>query len=63
VQNFASLSAPLTDLMTIKRRFSLTPEAIKAFESPDYAKPFAIHCICKQNGCRSGVSSGVGGRR
>jgi len=32
VPNFASLSAPLTDLMTTKRRFSLTEEAIKAFE-------------------------------
>jgi len=50
VQNFASLSAPLTDLMKIKRRFSLTPEAIKAFESPDYAKPFAIYCGTSKTG-------------
>nr|XP_044248841.1 uncharacterized protein LOC123002541 [Drosophila takahashii] len=32
VPNFAAQSAPLTDLMTTKRKFSLTDEAIKAFE-------------------------------
>jgi len=50
VQNFASLSDPLTDLMTIKRRFSLTPEAIRAFENPDFAKPFPIHCDASKTG-------------
>jgi len=32
VPNFASLASPLTDLMTTKRKFSLTPEALKALE-------------------------------
>jgi len=54
VANFATLSAPLTDLMTTKRKFVLTKEAIEAFNklkeclskapvlcSPDFAKPFA----------------------
>jgi len=43
VPNFASLSAPLTDLITTKRIFSLTPVAI-ILCNPDFAKPFAIHC-------------------
>ncbi|KAH8244095.1 hypothetical protein KR038_008285, partial [Drosophila bunnanda] len=63
VPNFASLSAPLTDLMTTKRRFSLTEAAIKSFEelkqclsetpvlcSPDFSKPFAIHCDASKIG-------------
>jgi len=32
VPNFASLATPLTDLMTTKRKFSLTDEAIKGIE-------------------------------
>lgn len=63
VPNFATLASPLTDLMTTKRRFSLTENAIKAFEelkshltkapvlsSPDFAKPFAIHCDASKTG-------------
>jgi len=63
VPNFAALSAPLTDLMTTKRKFSLTPEAIKAFQelkkclteapvlcNPDFLKPFAIHCDASKSG-------------
>ncbi|XP_044574087.1 uncharacterized protein LOC116655403 [Drosophila ananassae] len=63
VSNFAALTAPLTDLMTTKRRFSLTPEALKAFEvlkrrlceapvlcNPDFNKPFAIHCDASKSG-------------
>lgn len=51
------LNAHLTDLMTAKRRFSLTEAAIKSFEklkqclsdapvlcSPDFLKPFGIPC-------------------
>lgn len=63
VPNFATLASPLTDLMTTKRRFSLTEAAIKAFEelkscltkapvlrSPDFTKPFAIHCDASKTG-------------
>jgi len=63
VPNFAALSAPLTDLMTTKRKFSLTPDAIKAFQelkkclteapvlcNPDFSKPFAIHCDASKSG-------------
>jgi len=38
VPNFAALSAPLTDLMTTKRKFSLTPDAIKAFQGNEASK-------------------------
>jgi hypothetical protein len=63
VPNFATLASPLTDLMTTKRKFSLTENAIKAFEelkshltkapvlsSTDFAKPFAIHCDASKTG-------------
>jgi len=63
VPNFASLSAPLSDLMITKWRLSLTDEAIKALEqlkrclseapvlcSPDFSKPFAIHCDASKTG-------------
>jgi len=49
--------------MTTKRKFSLTPEAIKAFQelkkclteasvlcNPDLSKPFAIHCDASKSG-------------
>lgn len=63
VPNFAALAAPLKDLMTTKRKFSLTPEAIKAFqvlkrcltEAPvlcnsDFSKPFETHCDASKSG-------------
>ncbi|KAH8292637.1 hypothetical protein KR054_011785, partial [Drosophila jambulina] len=63
VPNFAALSAPLTDLMTTKRKFTLTPEAMTAFHelkkclteapvlcNPDFSKPFSIHCDASKTG-------------
>jgi len=63
VPNLASLASPSTDLMTTKRKFSLTPEVLKAFEiwktrlseapvlcSPVFSKPFAIHCDASKSG-------------
>lgn len=63
VPNFASLASPLSDLMTTKKRFILTEDALKAFEelkrclcaapvlcSPDFSKPFSIHCDASKTG-------------
>jgi len=57
VSNFASVSAPLTDLLKPKNNFSMTPEGQQAFEklkemlssapvlrSLDFSQPFYIHC-------------------
>lgn len=63
VPNFASLASPLSDLMTTKKKFILTEDAVKAFEelkrclcaasvlcSPDFSKPFSIHCDASKTG-------------
>lgn len=63
VPNFASLASPSSDLMTTKKRFILTEDAVKAFEelkrclcaapvlcSPDFSKPFSIHCDASNTG-------------
>lgn len=61
---FADVTAPLTDLLSKKKQFSFTAEALSAFDnlksklseapilqSPDFSKPFFIHC----DACRTGV--------
>ncbi|CAD7089964.1 unnamed protein product [Hermetia illucens] len=63
VPNYASLTAPLTDMLQKKRQFCWSEEAISAFDalktslssapvlhSPDFSKPFAIHCDASQHG-------------
>jgi len=63
VNNFAAVSAPLTDLLKPKRKFSMTPEGQQAFEklkemlssapvlrSPDFSRPFYIHCDASKTG-------------
>lgn len=63
VPNYASLSSALTDAMTTKRKFHLGEEALQAFEilklklsespvlhSPDFTKPFFIHCDASKTG-------------
>lgn len=66
ISNYADIAAPLTDLMRPKCRFTMTQAGLEAFEklkkalceapvlhSPDFQKPFFIHCDAS--------SFGVGG--
>lgn len=63
IDNFATVSAPLTDLLKAKRRFTMTEDGQQAFtqlkrmlcsapvlRSPDFSKPFYIHCDASKSG-------------
>ena len=63
ISNYASVSAPLTDLLKPRQKFKMSPEGQQAFEllkaklcsapvlrSPDFAKPFYIHCDASKTG-------------
>lgn len=66
IRNYASVTAPLTDLLKSNRKFSWNEEAQKAFEelktilttapvlhSPDFSQPFYIHCDASHTGIGS----------
>ncbi|KAH8385738.1 hypothetical protein KR200_005277, partial [Drosophila serrata] len=63
ISNFAAVSAPLTDLLKPRQKFVMTPEGEEAFtklkemlcsapvlRSPDFSKPFYIHCDASNSG-------------
>ncbi|XP_033237657.1 uncharacterized protein [Drosophila pseudoobscura] len=63
ISNFASVAAPLTDLLKPRQKFSMTPAGQEAFEklkemlcsapvlrSPDFSKPFYVHCDASKTG-------------
>lgn len=66
IRNYASVTAPLTNLLKANRKFSWNEEAQKSFEelktilttapvlhSPDFTKPFYIHCDASNTGIGS----------
>lgn len=63
IENFSSLSGPLTDIIRKKEKFNITPEAVASFQKlkqalisepilvhPDFSKPFFIHCDASSHG-------------
>nr|XP_043065612.1 uncharacterized protein LOC122320996 [Drosophila bipectinata] len=63
ISNYADIAAPLTDLMRPKCRFTMTQAGLEAFSklknamcqapvlhSPDFRKPFYIHCDASSYG-------------
>jgi len=63
INNFASVAAPLTDLLKSKNKFVITPEGKESFEalkdmlcsapvfrSPDFSRPFFVQCDASNSG-------------
>ncbi|XP_044572730.1 uncharacterized protein LOC6503773 isoform X1 [Drosophila ananassae] len=63
IDNFATVAAPLTDLLRAKRKFTMTEKGHQAFielkrrlctapvlRSPDFTKPFYIQCDASKSG-------------